>query len=376
MNHFLITTTMKIYKLFCVLLLSLGSISLSAQVATDPYVNGATVNPAPIRTGPTFPMNLDPLSVSFNFGNSSSTAIQLNTLNVVNVSLSKIAPLPNDIIGGNPPYYYSVSTVGGDYFSVSYNPVINTLTFTQKAVIPGFAYETITISGLIATGESDDKSPQNGLNVNVAFLASANPNQVNDNTNAFTYTLPGGVLPIRLLNFNGIKEESKVQLKWETSSEQNSKYFDVEFSENTTQWNSIGKVNAAGNSNSKLNYALTHNTPIDGVNYYRLKQVDINGSFTYSNIVAITFTIKGVKVSSVFPNPFVSQVKVKVSSDRNELVRIRISDNAGRLVRVQNNSVPKGVNDISIDNLSALAPGVYYVEVKTSYSTFRYKLTK
>ena len=123
-------------------------------------------------------------------------------------------------------------------------------------------------------------------------------------------------------------------------------------------------------------YSLTHNSPVDGVNYYRLKQVDANNNYSYSNIVAINFTIKGVSISAVYPNPFLSQVKIDISSDRNEVVRIQLSDNMGRVLQVFNSSLQKGVNKLSLDNLSGLAPGIYNVEVKTAYSTFRYKLKK
>ena len=107
-----------------------------------------------------------------------------------------------------------------------------------------------------------------------------------------------------------------------------------------------------------------------------LKQVDLDNIFGYSNIVAINFAIKGVNINSVYPNPFVSQFKIDVSSDRNEVVRIQLSDNLGRVIKVLNPSIQKGVNRISLDDLAGLMPGIYTVEVKTSYSTFRYKLKK
>ena len=191
-----------------------------------------------------------------------------------------------------------------------------------------------------------------------------------------TYTPSGGILPIRLVTFNGVKEESKVQLKWQTSSEQDSKLFDVEFSTNGSQWTSIGKVNAAGTSTTPRDYSLVHNTPVNGVNYYRLKQVDIQDNFSYSNIVPISFTIRGLNINAVYPNPFVDRVKIDISSDRNETVRIQVSDNLGRVLRTQSVAVQKGVNPILLDNLSGLLPCIYNVEVKTAYSTFRYKLKK
>lgn len=370
MIHFLKITSMKIYKIITVLLLSVISMSqVSAQAPSDPSVNGATVNPAPIPA-PLLAGNT--VSVFFNFANASSTAIPLNPLDVINVSLSKLA------VGGTFSTAANIVTTGtGNYFAFTYNPVTNTLTATQIAVIPAFASETIYLNGLILTGESTKLNPQNGLNVNVAFLATYNPNQVNDNTSAFTYTIAQSVTPIRLLSFNGVKEENSVELKWQTSSEINSSYFEVEFSPNgNTQWHSIGKVNAAGTSSSAVNYSLMHNTPIDGTNYYRLKQFEKSGNFVYSNIVAINFAIKGVHIGSIYPNPFADKIRVDVSSDRNETVRITLSDNVGRILKTQIGIVQKGVNQFNVENLSGLTPGIYNVEVKTSYTTYRIKLKK
>jgi hypothetical protein len=368
MINFLKKNNMKIYKMFCVLMLSALSITqISAQVASDPSVNGATVSPAPIPS----PLLTGSVSVSFNFANASPTDIPLNTLNVINISLSKLA------VNGTFSTATNIIITGGDYFTFTYNSVTNTVTATQKSVIPGFASEAIVITGLKLTGESVKSNPQNGLNVNVAFLASVNPNQNNDNTSAFTYTIAGGALPIRLLSFTGIKDESRVQLKWQTSSEQNSSYFDVEFSANgNNQWVSIGKVNAAGTSSTERNYSLLHNSPVDGINYYRLKQVDKTGGFAYSNIVPIKFTIKGIQIGSIYPNPFVERIRVDVSSDRSETVRIQLSDNIGRTLKVQSFTIQKGVNQLWLENLSGLAPGIYNVQFKTSYTTYRVKLKK
>lgn len=365
MINFLKINEMKIYRMLCVLMITVLSIShVSAQIASNPYVNGATVNPAPL------PVPSNGASVYFLFGNSTTTPIALNPLNVINVSLSKLA------VNGAFSAATNITIANGDYFTFTYNTVTNTLTATQKAVIPGNSTQIVTLTGLQVTGQSDINNPQNGLNVNVAFLGSVNPNQVDDNTSAFTYTSTGGSLPIRLLSFDGMKEVNKVLLKWQTTSEQNSKYFDVEFSDNGNVWNSIGKVNAAGNSSTQRAYSLFHNNPVNGTNYYRLKQVDINGNYSYSNIVAIKFTIKGININAVYPNPFVSQIKIEVSSDIDEIVRIRLLDNVGRVLKTQTSSIQKGVNNIWVNNLSGLASGIYTVQVKTAYNTFQYKLKK
>jgi hypothetical protein len=368
MNHFLKTSNMKLTKIILNLLVftCIGTSQLFAQAA-DPSVNGATVMPAPLPAPGAAGSNN--VSVSFNFANASTTAIPLDINNVINVSLSYL-----DVNGTFSAA--NVTTTGGDYFTFSYNVATKTLTATQKTVIPGLGGELITLTGLIVTAPSDRSNPQNGLNVNVAFLRTYNADLGNDKTSAFTFTGAGGTTPIHLLTFNGIKQENKVDLKWQTSSEVNTKYFDVEFSENGLQWTSIGKIDAAGNSTSTRYYDLIHKSPVNGVNYYRLKLVDNSNSFTYSNIVAINFTIRGVTINSVYPNPFVSQLKIDVSSDRTDAVRIQLSDNLGRVIKVQNASVQKGVNRIVLDDLANLAPGIYNVEVKTAYSTSRFKLKK
>ena len=369
MNHFLKTTNMKLTKIvFNLLVFSFISISQLFAQAADPSVNGATINPAPLPAPGSAGSNN--ASVYFNFANASTTAVPLNTINVINVSLSGLA------VNGTFSTAANITTTGADYFSFSYNPATNTLTATQKAVIPGLAGELITLKGLVVTSQSDRANPLNGLNVNVSFLRTYNAELGNDNTSAFTFTASGGIVPIRLLSFDGVKAVNRVILKWQTTSELDSKYFDVEFSENGNVWNSIGKVNAAGSSATERSYSLTHNSPVDGVNYYRLKQVDVNNNYSYSNIVAINFSIKGVSISAVYPNPFLSQLKIDISSDRNEVVRIQLSDNIGRVLQVFNSSIQKGVNKLSLDNLSGLAPGIYNVEVKTAYSTFWYKLKK
>lgn len=227
--------------------------------------------------------------------------------------------------------------------------------------------------------------------VSVSFDAAPDPNQqyrlfldfTNDgncnqmNTKYVIDILPaGGPTPIHLLSFEGVKQASSVQLKWQTSSEQNTKYFDVEFSNSGSLWSSIGKVNAAGISTTTRNYALLHNSPVDGTNYYRLKQFDKDGNFVYSNILAIKFTIIGLHIGAVYPNPFLDKIKIDISSDRVETVHVQLSDNLGRVIKVLNAPVQKGVNQLWLESLSGLAPGIYNVEVKTAYSTFRYKIKK
>ena len=100
--------------------------------------------------------------------------------------------------------------------------------------------------------------------------------------------LPQGPLPVTFLSFNAKKlTETAAVLNWKTSQEQNSSYFQVERSNDALHYFNIGRVAASGNSTTAIDYYFTDTKPAAGINYYRLKQVDIDGKFEYSNTIKI-----------------------------------------------------------------------------------------
>ncbi len=116
--------------------------------------------------------------------------------------------------------------------------------------------------------------------------------------NSLTVCTP---LPVSLLSFSAQKLQDKTFIQWTTVTEQYSKAFVVEWSTNGQSWQALGTVAAAGNSNIPVNYSFVHNTPVKGINYYRLKQVDLDSRHTYSRIAAVRFD--NSVVVSIFPNP-------------------------------------------------------------------------
>lgn len=347
----------------------------STSVAQDFVLNNPVMAPNPGL----FPGGTETVSFDFYVAQSSFTFSSnplSNNYATITFSFTKLNPTAAPTGTGADLFNWVKTSNGGAGAGLVYTWTGTTKNVTMNVSPPAAKYK-ITFSNVPITLEST--KAETDVRVAGQFTDPGNaPTGLAGNNSAViaTYTTSGGIVPIRLTSFNGVKDINKVQLKWQTTSEQNSKYFDVEFSENGNLWSSIGTVDAAGNSSVQRNYGLLHNTPVNGVNYYRLKQVDINGNFSYSSIVAINFTIKGVNINSVYPNPFVSQLKIDISSDRNEVVRIQLSDNMGRVLRVFNSSVQKGVNRVLVDNLAGLSPGIYNVEVKTSYSTYTYKLKK
>ena len=108
-----------------------------------------------------------------------------------------------------------------------------------------------------------------------------------------------GPLPIELMNFTATPRENKyVDLKWTTSSETNNNFFTVEKSGDAQSFFDMGKVNGAGNSSVQNDYALTDNAPLKGLSYYKLKQTDNDGKFSYSKIVPVTITSPGSVIIS------------------------------------------------------------------------------
>ena len=348
----------------------------SSLLAQDFVLNNPVMTPNPGQ----FPGGTETVSFDFYVAQSSFTFSNdalSNNYATITFSFTKLNPTTS-VPGGTGAALFNwvLTNNGGSGAGLVYTWTGTTKSVTMNVSPPAAKYKITFTNVPITLGASQAESD---VRVAGQFTDPGNAptgNAGNNSAVIATYTTAGGPLPIRLVNFIGVKEVDKVQLHWQTSSEQNSNFFDVEFSENGNVWNKIGTVKAAGNSTVQRDYVLTHNSPVNGVNYYRLKQVDINNNFAYSNIVAISFTIKGVNINSVFPNPFVNQLKISISSDRNEVVRIQLSDNLGRVLKVLTSSIQKGVNGISLNDLAGLAPGVYNVEVKTSYSTFRYKLKK
>ena len=162
-------------------------------------------------------------------------------------------------------------------------------------------------------------------------------------------------LPVTWLSFTGRKQGDVVVLDWSTTTEQNTKDFEIEHSTNTQTWTILGTVVAAGNSNSIRNYTFTHHSPFKGsiYNYYRIKQRDLDGQFRYSRIVSLVYGEPGADLM-VYPNPATTSLMVYLSSDE----EVRITNLAGATIWKSN--LPAGRHQISV---AQFARGVYLLQV-------------
>jgi len=125
-----------------------------------------------------------------------------------------------------------------------------------------------------------------------------------NNCSSCSETVLAPVLPIELLFFNGKQEKESIGLSWATATELGNDYFSIEKSTDGIRWIVLENIQGAGNSTSNLQYTFEDNAPEDGIQYYRLKQTDFDGTFTYSIAIAINFEGAANRKSiSVYPNP-------------------------------------------------------------------------
>jgi hypothetical protein len=142
----------------------------------------------------------------------------------------------------------------------------------------------------------------------------------------------GAPLPVQLTSFDAtVIPQRRVLLNWVTASELNSDYFEVQRSIDAVSFETIGKVASAGFSISELNYLLTDENPYSGISYYRLKQVDTDGRFTFSAIRKVDITDGLDKKVQAYPNPVGETLYIE-GINNDALTQIVISDISGRVL--------------------------------------------
>lgn len=179
--------------------------------------------------------------------------------------------------------------------------------------------------------------------------------QINlENTRRWYKFTPPSVAPVSLLNFNANCINKNVKLDWQTASEINNDYFDLERSADGNSYGSLLRVNGNGTTNEPHQYFAYDEQPLGGSNYYRLKQVDFNGSTTYYNPIIVNCNqVEGI---SIYPNPNNGSFIVSGISEEEE---IQLTDALGRTLLSK-----KGEMNYELNNLQE---GIYFVIIKSKF---------
>ncbi len=181
------------------------------------------------------------------------------------------------------------------------------------------------------------------------------------------------ILPIELLDFNGMILQTSNLLNWTTDNETNNDYFIVESSSDANNFQEIGIVDGAGNSSQSRNYSFVDADPMANSTYYRLKMIDFQGDHSYSNVIILTRIPQ--ESLSVSPIPAFTEIKISFNSDINFTTDLTIFSFEGKPVLNKSWTVQKGMNEMIID-ISKWIPSAYVVQINGSNAPLRTKIIK
>lgn len=169
------------------------------------------------------------------------------------------------------------------------------------------------------------------------------------------------IVPVQLMYFRGKSEAERVRLSWATALEINSSHFNVERSTDLKEFATIGKLTSAGDSRQVINYSFLDEAPLPGVNYYRLKQVDKDGTSDYSKIIAVSPQAEATQFV-IYPNPSDGS-SVRLQFDNLELDRLRLITMLGQEIPFEIQATSN--NNLTIRPYKTLENGLYFMTYQT-----------
>lgn len=263
------------------------------------------------------------------------------------------------IYTGSPAGAGTTLTKKWDVFDGSGNAFSNTVNGVAFDVVGGLYVSTS--DGLYYINQATANSNTNTVNCVLALAVTGLQDLA---SNVFPNTI---ITPVKMGSFDVTKQGSNAVLNWTTVSEINSDHFEIERSTDGINFVKVGTKQAAGNSSSVRSYQfidpIAANTDIL---YYRIKTVDIDAKAALSKIVTLRINSSIVKSMTVYPNPFSSNLKIELNTDKDAAITLRIRNAAGQAIVDRSMLVQKGNNVIVLSSeLASANAGMYLVEVIT-----------
>ncbi|HEX7457888.1 MAG TPA: T9SS type A sorting domain-containing protein, partial [Ginsengibacter sp.] len=204
--------------------------------------------------------------------------------------------------------------------------------------------------------------------------------KVNNNNNpalfsdySLSNSVTQGNLPVTFLNFDGKLINNTAQLTWSTATEINNKGFEVEKSTDGQTFNGIAFINGNGTSSIVNSYSYTNIKVLSGSNYYRLKQVDIDGNFNYSSTIRLDFKHFDW---AIFGNPISTNSWIQLQVAKTSNIAFQVYTIDGRLVKTINKgTVSEGTYSVPL-NLGNAASGIYIVKLISDNQIFSKQIIK
>jgi hypothetical protein len=183
-----------------------------------------------------------------------------------------------------------------------------------------------------------------------------------------------GTLPVTFIDFTGTNKGNDILLHWSTAQESNNSHFEIQRNAHNDVLNftAVDIVNAAGESSSSKDYYYTDRFPLDGINYYRIKQVDKDNRFMYSNIISVRYEPKGMIRS--FLNPIQSSLFFELigfNPNINTVNEWRLYDLHGKIV-----ATDKITSHVIYGQPLSIPAAMYVLEIRLGNKTERVKIIK
>lgn len=244
--------------------------------------------------------------------------------------------------------YWSVTNISGVYINLSWNDSSAVQDPTSLLVAHWTGSEWENLGNGSTTGNSSNGTVTSSI--------------VTPSNELFTLGSSSGLnpLPVEMLYFNVTANllANNVKIDWATATEINSSHFEIERSLDALNWEKIGTQKAAGNSNDLNTYLSFDNNPLNGLSYYRLKQVDYDGAFEYSEIRSVKFDKNLANNYVIYPNPTTDKIWLKGLNEKNISV-VKIYNLIGKLVKKVNFKDNQATHEIEIKGLTN---GLYYLD--------------
>ena len=178
-------------------------------------------------------------------------------------------------------------------------------------------------------------------------------------------------LPVNFLHFQAKAIENEfVLVEWSTSFERNNDFFEIERSSDGQRFKTIGRVAGTGFEDTQQDYEFEDTSPLLGLSYYRLRQVDFDGRENYSEIRAVEIVGRQTTKVKLYPNPARFDAQLAITTEQDFAAQIRVFDSSGRMLRQMPVQVSSGFNKFGI-NLQELAAGRYSVVLEGASERFK-----
>lgn len=183
-------------------------------------------------------------------------------------------------------------------------------------------------------------------------------------------------VPVELRSFSAVVNAMNVELNWETSSETNNRGFNIERSVDKVNWNTLGFVSGYGTSTEIRKYSFTDFNSTPGIYFYRLAQIDFDGTINYHNPVEVNIGAPdNFLVEQNYPNPFNPSTTLRFNLNSDTKVKITIMNSLGEEVStLVNDYKPAGAHEVKF-NASGLSSGMYLAKVEADGNVKTIKMT-